>query len=697
MGRLKGIAPPAPATPSCKRLRKDNSSPVLSIVAAFDDLVRDSKVLSEGSAEEEFLEFVKNAEEWRGRWAHAEVECQRLQTEMSKIMKEISLKDFKIQQARNFVEEERKRRQVAENERDALRNHIQILRDFILGENNEINDVTREKIRNYEKSMMSTSKYGSHSNLFFQGGGCGRATDAFSPQHHTLNRLTEESAESILDVSDLSYDETCDESRLKLNTTHNAKRAPRRSSINPMVDDTRSRRRSAARSVATEGERIVATTTVTLVDGKQHAESTLKTETLQKPTDEAVMETFEERAKKSRRSRESRRVTYNDQPMEQEYEPSAPPAPLFDEDDGLLDDPCWSKGNKPNGIVLSPMSPNVHSPCAVPQFYTSQNPIKRTFSNAGSISNRLHYLVRKKVFREEDCGPCGGKIKIGRSRYKCRDCGTTAHMDCKETIPLPCVQASLTPIKPGYYISDYTPLSPPMIPALLIHCLREIEARGLTELGLYRVCGAEKEAQELLDKFFRNKGAPPLCKYDLGAITSCVKKFLRSLKEPLVPQSLWRRFVEASTNPDTTDAEAAVIQCIAELPRPNRDTMAFLILHFQKIAASPETKMCVENIARIFGPTIVGYSSSDPTAMLSETPLQKDVMSALLNISSDYWKTFVNVTEDTPSKIGSKYVATPENGFTFNTPGTFRAPSERKSKKFKSLHVSRPMFQSPML
>ncbi|CAB4061526.1 RACGAP1 [Lepeophtheirus salmonis] len=611
MGRLKGIAPPAPATPSCKRLRKDNSSPVLSIVAAFDDLVRDSKVLSEGSAEEEFLEFVKNAEEWRGRWAHAEVECQRLQTEMSKIMNEISLKDFKIQQARNFVEEERKRRQVAENERDALRNHIQILRDFILGENNEINDVTRGKDPRRLRA------------------GHGRL---LAPKHHTLNRLTEESAESILDVSDLSYDETCDD-------------------------------------VATEGERIVATTTVTLVDGKQHAESTLKTETLQKPTDEAVMETFEERAKKSRRSRESRRVTYNDQPMEQEYEPSAPPAPLFDEDDGLLDDPCWSKGNKPNGIVLSPMSPNVHSPCAVPQFYTSQNPIKRTFSNAGSISNRLHYLVRKKVFREEDCGPCGGKIKIGRSRYKCRDCGTTAHMDCKETIPLPCVQASLTPIKPGYYISDYTPLSPPMIPALLIHCLREIEARG----------------------------APPLCKYDLGAITSCVKKFLRSLKEPLVPQSLWRRFVEASTNPDTTDAEAAVIQCIAELPRPNRDTMAFLILHFQKIAASPETKMCVENIARIFGPTIVGYSSSDPTAMLSETPLQKDVMSALLNISSDYWKTFVNVTEDTPSKIGSKYVATPENGFTFNTPGTFRAPSERKSKKFKSLHVSRPMFQSPML
>ena len=41
---------------------------------------------------------------------------------------------------------------------------------------------------------------------------------------------------------------------------------------------------------------------------------------------------------------------------------------------------------------------------------------------------------------------------------------------------------------------------------------------------------------------------------------SCVKKFLRALKEPVIPHSLWRTFVDAANNPDTTDAETALYQ-----------------------------------------------------------------------------------------------------------------------------------------
>ncbi|QQP55544.1 Hypothetical protein FKW44_008766 [Caligus rogercresseyi] len=72
-------------------------------------------------------------------------------------------------------------------------------------------------------------------------------------------------------------------------------------------------------------------------------------------------------------------------------------------------------------------------------------------------------------------------------------------------------------------------------------------------------------------------------------------------------------------------------------------------------------------------------------------------MSTLLNISNDYWDTFVNAGEDAK---GSKYIGTPEAYFPpGHTPGTatFRAPSERKSKKFKSLHPARQIFQSPMI
>lgn len=44
-------------------------------------------------------------------------------------------------------------------------------------------------------------------------------------------------------------------------------------------------------------------------------------------------------------------------------------------------------------------------------------------------------------------------------------------------------------------IGDYTPTTPPMIPALIIHCLKEIESRGLNELGLYRISGSERDVK----------------------------------------------------------------------------------------------------------------------------------------------------------------------------------------------------------
>lgn len=46
-------------------------------------------------------------------------------------------------------------------------------------------------------------------------------------------------------------------------------------------------------------------------------------------------------------------------------------------------------------------------------------------------------------------------------------------------------------------IAEYAPCTPPMVPALLVHCVNEIERRGLTERGLYRLSGADKDVKRL--------------------------------------------------------------------------------------------------------------------------------------------------------------------------------------------------------
>lgn len=96
----------------------------------------------------------------------------------------------------------------------------------------------------------------------------------------------------------------------------------------------------------------------------------------------------------------------------------------------------------------------------------------------------------------------------------------------------------------------------------------------------------------------------------------------RSLREPLITVGLWADFMHTTKITDKQDADAALYQAISKLPQPNRDTLAFLMLHLQRVSSSSECKMPISNLAKVFGPTLVSYSSQDHSTMLSETKLQ---------------------------------------------------------------------------
>jgi RhoGAP domain len=71
--------------------------------------------------------------------------------------------------------------------------------------------------------------------------------------------------------------------------------------------------------------------------------------------------------------------------------------------------------------------------------------------------------------------------------------------------------------------------------------------------------------------------------------------------------------LQATGNPDETDGESALLQAIADLPQPNRDTLAYLVLHLKRVGECRDNKMSISNLAKILGPTVVGYSTADPS------------------------------------------------------------------------------------
>ncbi|NWR77595.1 RGAP1 protein, partial [Centropus unirufus] len=279
----------------------------------------------------------------------------------------------------------------------------------------------------------------------------------------------------------------------------------------------------------------------------------------------------------------------------------------------------------------------------------SESDVPSTPKSNGGV--RLHDFVSKTVIKPESCVPCGKRVKFGKISLKCRDCRVVTHPECRDRCPLPCIPTLTgTPVRVGEgTLMDFVPSTPPMIPSIIVHCVNEIEQRGLQETGLYRISGCDKTVRELKEKFLRGKNTPLLSKVDdIHAICSLLKDFLRGLKEPLLTFRLNKTFMEAAEILDEDNSVAAMYQALGELPQANRDTLAFLMVHLQRVAQSPETKMDIANLAKVFGPTIVAHAVPDPDPMtlLQDTKRQPKVIERLLLLPMDYWSQLMMVEQE---------------------------------------------------
>ncbi|CAJ1051566.1 rac GTPase-activating protein 1-like [Xyrichtys novacula] len=258
---------------------------------------------------------------------------------------------------------------------------------------------------------------------------------------------------------------------------------------------------------------------------------------------------------------------------------------------------------------------------------------------------KKHQFIAKTVIKSEFCGPCGRRTKFGKMVLRCQNCRVVTHPECRDRCPLPCNPTAVsTPIRNAEStLADFAPVTSPKIPPLVIYCIKEIEHRGLHEVGLYRVSGHERLVKELKEKLIRGKTLPALSKVeDINVITGVLKDFLRKLPEPLLTFSLNKAFMEAAEIQDEDNSLAMLYHTISELPQPNRDTMACLMIHLQKVSRCVDTKMDVKNLARVFGPTLVGHAVPDPDPMtiLHDTNRQPRVIERLLSIPASYWSQF---------------------------------------------------------
>ncbi|XP_019743421.1 rac GTPase-activating protein 1 isoform X2 [Hippocampus comes] len=257
-----------------------------------------------------------------------------------------------------------------------------------------------------------------------------------------------------------------------------------------------------------------------------------------------------------------------------------------------------------------------------------------------------HDFLSKTVIRPEMCLPCGKRIRFGKMALKCRGCRIVSHPECKQKCSETCAPSASTTAAHMVSLEGFAPASHPRIPALVVECVKEIEKRGLQERGLYRVPGGERQVKELRDRFMGGKTQLQLSDVsDIHVVCGVLKDFLRKLKEPLVTFKLHRNFMAASEMSNEQKRSAAIFRAIAELPKPNRDTLAFLMLHLHKVMRSPSCQMDQNNLSRVFGPTLVGHGLSEPSpsTIMRDTNIQPKVICRFLSVPEDYWRRVLSV------------------------------------------------------
>lgn len=178
--------------------------------------------------------------------------------------------------------------------------------------------------------------------------------------------------------------------------------------------------------------------------------------------------------------------------------------------------------------------------------------VKKIKIDLSRLDNRPHNLTQKKNFKGVYCVPCGKSIGFCSNYLTCNDCYTTCHPSCHNQLSLPCIphytpkaisRSGLSFLKIGDFVA---PDTRPFVPPLLVHCCKEIEARGLDEEGIYRKCGSDKEVRELKKNFLHSKtGALNIRNIDVHVLCGVVKMFLRDLSDPLITRVLWHDFIRA--------------------------------------------------------------------------------------------------------------------------------------------------------
>ncbi|KAJ3647326.1 hypothetical protein Zmor_019210 [Zophobas morio] len=201
---------------------------------------------------------------------------------------------------------------------------------------------------------------------------------------------------------------------------------------------------------------------------------------------------------------------------------------------------------------------------------------------------------------------------------RCEDCGMIAHVRCSEKFPNDCVP-DLKYLRGVFGIELTTLLTAhnAKLPFVVTKSVAEVEARGLTTEGIYRLSGFAEEIEAIKMAFDKDGEKADLSqeKYpNINVITGALKSYLRLLPIPLITFIVHPLLIDAMQHKNNDLKISSIKHALKSLPKAHYDTLKYVVEHLHRVSLhSAINKMNPHNLATVFAPTLIGpiESTSD--------------------------------------------------------------------------------------
>lgn len=147
------------------------------------------------------------------------------------------------------------------------------------------------------------------------------------------------------------------------------------------------------------------------------------------------------------------------------------------------------------------------------------------------------------------------------------------------------------------------------LPAVVYRCIQYLDSKNaIFEEGIFRLSGSNLVIKQLRERF-NNEGDINLLAdgqyYDIHAIASLLKMYLRELPSTILTNELRSEFIAVTEMTNHKEKMAALAELVERLPQANAALLKYLISFLIKIIDhSDVNKMTVRNVGIVFSPTL---------------------------------------------------------------------------------------------